>query len=131
MRIALKPMFCKLNKSFMEKWYSVLNKYSLDLILLIVEELFNILRILEEETQIQPPIDHWSRVKQQYQHNQQRAQEDKNLPKRLFFSYKSSGQQSTRKGVQKNKEESKRQSKKKTGGTSVARQRPTNKHLQS
>lgn len=52
LRIALKPMLCRNNKSFVEKWYQILNKCSLDLILLIIEELSTILKDLEEEISV-------------------------------------------------------------------------------
>lgn len=51
LRVALKPSLCKNSKRFTERWYAILNKCSLDLILLIIEELSNILTELSKEIQ--------------------------------------------------------------------------------
>lgn len=51
LRIPLKPSLCKNVQRFKDRWYGILNKCSLDLILLIIEELSNILDELTKEIQ--------------------------------------------------------------------------------
>lgn len=58
LRIPLKPSLCKNVQRFKDRWFAILNKCSLDLILLIIEELSNILEALTTEiTTIKTELD--------------------------------------------------------------------------
>ncbi|KAJ1188819.1 hypothetical protein NDU88_005576 [Pleurodeles waltl] len=48
LRITIKPMLFKFNRQFMSKWYAILNKCSLEVILLIIE-VSQVIRELEAE----------------------------------------------------------------------------------
>lgn len=54
LRLAIKPMLFRFNqnKEFMERWYSVLNKCSLDLILLLIQELTKVIKEISEEISV-------------------------------------------------------------------------------
>lgn len=69
LRIPLKPSLCKNVQKFKDKWFAILNKCLLDLILLIIEELSNILEELSKEIEVlkmeiekSTTVEDWSEI---------------------------------------------------------------------